>query len=80
MLGCADGSTQSSVLGRRIFLAAAGSLACGLLGCHRTGTTIPAGERIAPNFTAQDTGGQTVTLSGLLAAGPAVLVFYRGFW
>jgi len=68
------------VQGRRNFIALTGALAGCLLGCHREGTTIPAGEQVAPDFTAQDTGGQTITLEGLLASGPAVLVFYRGFW
>ncbi len=69
------------MLGRRRFFAATGALAGGiLLGCHREGTSIPAGQQVAPAFSASDTAGQTVTLEGMLASGPAVLVFYRGFW
>ena len=34
----------------------------------------------AEDFTLPDTTGKPVALSGLLAHGPAVLVFYRGFW
>lgn len=68
------------MLGRRDFIAVTCALAGAMLGCHRDGTTIPAGELVAPDFSASDTGGQTVTLAGLLASGPAVLVFYRGFW
>ena len=34
----------------------------------------------APDFTLPDANGQPVTLSHLLAAGPVVLVFYRGNW
>jgi hypothetical protein len=68
------------VLGRRDFIAVTGAFAGAILGCHREGTTIPAGEQVAPDFSASDTAGQTVTLAGLLASGPAVVVFYRGFW
>jgi hypothetical protein len=34
----------------------------------------------APDFTLQDDGGRSVSLASLTARGPAVLVFYRGFW
>ena len=34
----------------------------------------------APNFTLPDASGQPVSLAALLAAGPVVLVFYRGNW
>jgi len=71
---------QPAVFGRRTFIAGAGALAWGLSGCHREGTQIPAGERIAPDFTAADAGGQELSLAGMLSRGPAVLVFYRGFW
>lgn len=35
---------------------------------------------IAADFSLPDTTGKTVTLAGLTARGPAVLVFYRGYW
>lgn len=35
---------------------------------------------VAADFSLQDQNGATVTLGGLLAHGPAVLVFYRGHW
>ena len=78
----AETSTTNAVLmfARRTFVFAAAVLATSLCACHREGTTVPAGEQIAPGFTATDAGGQEVTLDGLLAGGPAVLVFYRGFW
>lgn len=34
----------------------------------------------APDFTLPDGRGRTVTLSERLAAGPAVVAFYRGVW
>jgi peroxiredoxin len=34
----------------------------------------------APDFSLRDQRGETVALSALLARGPAVVVFYRGFW
>jgi cytochrome oxidase Cu insertion factor (SCO1/SenC/PrrC family) len=34
----------------------------------------------APEFSLEDQKGTTVTLASLTANGPAVLVFYRGFW
>jgi len=41
--------------------------------------TVKVGER-APEFSLQDTDGNTVTLKELLARGPVVLSFYRGRW
>lgn len=38
------------------------------------------GSGVAADFSLRDQNGATVTLDGLLARGPAVLVFYRGFW
>jgi peroxiredoxin len=35
---------------------------------------------VAPDFTLPDAHGKPVTLSGLLAKGPAVVTFYRGGW
>jgi hypothetical protein len=35
---------------------------------------------IAADFSLPDATGKTVTLAGLTARGPAVLVFYRGYW
>jgi AhpC/TSA family len=34
----------------------------------------------ATDFSLPDTAGKTVTLAELTAHGPAVLVFYRGYW
>ncbi len=41
--------------------------------------TVKVGDK-APEFTLNNTKGQTVTLSQLLAKGPLVLGFYRGRW
>ena len=34
----------------------------------------------APNFTLENTGGESVGLAGLMLKGPVVLTFYRGKW
>lgn len=34
----------------------------------------------APDFSLKDQSGRTVTLASLTQNGPAVLVFYRGYW
>jgi peroxiredoxin len=34
----------------------------------------------APDFSLKDQTGRTVTLASLTQNGPAVLVFYRGYW
>ena len=41
--------------------------------------TVKAGDK-APDFTLNNTAGQAVSLSQLLAKGPLVLGFYRGRW
>ncbi|HEY3817606.1 MAG TPA: hypothetical protein VGL81_10565 [Polyangiaceae bacterium] len=43
------------------------------------GTPLAAGT-VAADFTLPDHSGGTVSLAALTAKGPAVLVFYRGFW
>lgn len=40
---------------------------------------VPVGER-APDFELPDARGETVSLSGLLEAGPVIVMFYRGSW
>jgi peroxiredoxin len=35
---------------------------------------------LAPEFELNDTSGATHRLSDLIADGPAVVVFYRGYW
>jgi hypothetical protein len=40
----------------------------------------PAMEAVAPSFELPDHRGRTASLDRLRAEGPAVIVFYRGFW
>jgi hypothetical protein len=53
-----------------------------LLGIYRPIATRGPGvvTATAADFTLPDATGKPVALSTLLAHGPAVLVFYRGFW
>jgi hypothetical protein len=70
---------------RRTLLAAplcvlAVAAASGLGGCLATrGASVPAGQ-IAPGFQLKSHEGRDVSLDGLVAQGPAVLIFYRGYW
>ncbi len=55
----------------------------GYLAVHRAIATRGPGDLqggIAADFSLPDTTGKTVTLASLTALGPAVLVFYRGYW
>lgn len=50
-----------------------------------TGVTVTqqatlARDALAPAFTLPSQDGAPVSLTGALATGPVVLVFYRGFW
>ncbi len=59
-----------------------GSLACSVVGagCLSTrGPSVPAGAA-APAFNLKSHLGGDVSLDSLTATGPAVVVFYRGFW
>jgi thioredoxin-dependent peroxiredoxin len=40
----------------------------------------PAAGDIAPDFSLADSTGTAVTLAGLVADAPCVIVFYRGHW
>ena len=48
----------------------------------RLGTRTPslASGVAAPDFSLPDEAGRTVSLASLTSRGPAVLVFYRGYW
>lgn len=64
--------------GRRQLLVA--TLAMGLVGCLKTrGPTQPSGAP-APAFEATSHRLELVSSADLVAAGPLVIVFYRGFW
>jgi hypothetical protein len=55
----------------------------GYVSVHRAIATRGPGDvqgGVAADFSLLDTAGATVTLAGLTAHGPAVLVFYRGYW
>ncbi len=46
---------------------------------HSTGQPLTVGST-APDFALPDSQGKTWRLSEMLADGPAVVVFYRGYW
>ncbi|NUP09404.1 MAG: hypothetical protein HOW73_25405 [Polyangiaceae bacterium] len=67
---------------RRVFVGSVLGLASATVGagCVSTrGPSVPQGA-IAPSFTLKSHLGTEVSLDSLTAQGPAVLVFYRGFW
>ena len=37
-------------------------------------------RKLAPDFSLPDHTGKAVTLDALVAKGPAVVIFYRGYW
>ncbi len=49
-------------------------------GCLRTRGPSVAMSAPAPDFTLRSHDGKDVSLTSLLRDGPAVLVFYRGYW
>jgi hypothetical protein len=65
-------------LSRRSLIAIA--LAIGLAGCLHTRGPSVALDAPAPDFKLKSSDGRDVELKGLIADGPAVVVFYRGFW
>lgn len=50
------------------------------IGCLSTRTPTLQTQAKAPEFSLSSHTGDSVSLSDMLAKGPAVLVFYRGFW
>ncbi|MCH9679853.1 MAG: redoxin domain-containing protein [Deltaproteobacteria bacterium] len=51
------------------------------VGCHLATEQAPvAPQQRAPDFELRADDGRTVSLTELVADGPAVLVFYRGHW
>lgn len=64
---------------RRTFLGALPLLAVSSSCLSTRGPTVPQGQ-LAPDFSLRSHDGRQVTLDGLVAQGPAVLVFYRGYW
>lgn len=59
------------------------AVASGISGCFtKLETRAPAmnAASLAPEFELPDSGGEIHRLSELTAEGPAVVVFYRGYW
>jgi hypothetical protein len=67
---------------RRAFVlgAASGLLSAGCGLWPKPRTTPLTSEVMAPAFTLPDAHGQLVSLADLTRRGPAMIVFYRGFW
>jgi hypothetical protein len=66
---------RALVLGAALGLVSGG---CGLF--PKTRTPPLASEVPAPGFTLPDEHGKLVSLADLTRRGPAMLVFYRGYW
>lgn len=65
----------------RLALATALTLAMVAPGCRLQTEQAPAAtEAPAPAFSLAAHDGRTVSLDDLVARGPAILVFYRGYW
>lgn len=73
---------------KTIGIATAGALAliavaAGIGGCFpklETRTPAKQAAALAPEFELPDSSGEVHRLSDLIAEGPAVVVFYRGYW
>jgi hypothetical protein len=65
---------------RRHILGLALAVACASLACVKTRAPSIATNTPAPAFSLPDSAGKNVTLSQLTTNGPAVIVFYRGYW
>ena len=80
--GLKAGAARRRWLGRSLALLL-GALVCLAAACSwRLHTRAPAKSElsVAPDFALPDYRGGVVTLDGLLAKGPAVVIFYRGYW
>jgi len=73
--------TPAKSIRRRAFVAL-GAAAIALACTHKLSVRGPGvvSKGSAPEFVLRDHRGVSVSLGGLLAHGPAVLVFYRGHW
>lgn len=74
--------TPAGFIRRRAFVAFVGAAAIALACTHKLSVRGPGvvSNGAAPEFVLRDHRGVGVSLGGLLAHGPAVLVFYRGHW
>jgi len=79
-MGASKPRLRRALLITAIVVTALGGLAALFVYCP----IVPRGPGVvttsAQDFSLPDTKGDQVTLSSLVAHGPAVLVFYRGFW
>jgi len=64
---------------RTALLVLAGSTGC-VTALHVTTNATVTSDSIAPDFTLTAQDGRRVSLASELEHGPAVLVFYRGYW
>jgi hypothetical protein len=72
-------STMAPRQARRVFLLASLVTVFGVA-CLKTRTPSIATRAPAPAFSLTDTTGKQVSLAEMTAHGPAVVVFYRGYW
>jgi len=78
-------SRNTPRLGRRLWiLGALGTVsalaALSTLACVKTRAPSVATNTSAPAFSLADSTGKQVSLTDLTAHGPAIVVFYRGYW
>lgn len=69
-----------ALLRRSLLVASAIAVAAVGIGCLKTRGPSVAVDAPAPQFKLRSNDGQEVELRRLVADGPAVIVFYRGFW
>lgn len=71
---------RRSILRTLVLGVGLGALAIASAGCLKTRGPSVALAAQAPDFTLRSHDGKDISLDGLLRNGPAVLVFYRGYW
>jgi hypothetical protein len=71
--------SSSASLSRRLMLLVGLGALFGIA-CVRTRAPSVATNTPAPAFSLPDSAGKNVSLAELTAKGPAVVVFYRGYW
>jgi len=70
---------SSASFSRRLLLFVGLTASLGIA-CVRTRAPSVATNTPAPAFSLPDSAGKSVSLAELTAKGPAVVVFYRGYW
>lgn len=72
---------MNKILRRSLFTLVVGAAFASFgAGCLRTRGPSVAMDAAAPQFNLKSNDGRDVELRRLIADGPAVIVFYRGFW